>query len=144
METGWPAGVWDYCAAFASDMCKDGARSQINHPRAGSVQLTDQLGYAMASGFRVGTVWPAAVLALVCHWCDGANVKIDERNGQLTQRKGRASRREGRYAKFWEEQLFVPIMHLALVPPSSQNILFLTRDDLSLLVTLHGKEPLRD
>lgn len=71
-------------------------------------------------------------------------MKIDERNGQLTQRKGRASRREGRYAKFWEEQLFVPIMHLALVPPSSQNILFLTRDDLSLPVTLHGKEPLRD
>lgn len=53
-------------------------------------------------------------------------MKIDEGNGQLIQRKGRASRREGRYANFWEEQLFLPIMHLALVPPSSKNMLFLT------------------
>lgn len=99
-------------------MHKDGARRQITDPCAGSVQQTDHLGYPVATEFRVKAVRPAAVLALVCRWCDRANVKTDKKN----ERKSRAIRREVRYAQFWGEQLFVPIMHLALVPPFSQDM----------------------
>lgn len=132
METAWTAGVWDCC-----DVHKDGTRRQITDPCAGSVQQTDHLGYPMATGFRIKTVRPAAVLALVCHCCDGANKK----NGQLIQRKSRAIRREVRYAQFWEEQLFVPVMHLSLVPPFNQDVF---QDKTSLPGTLPGKGPLRD
>jgi len=79
IETGWAADVQDCCAAYASEVCKDGSRNQITPPCAGSVRWTDQLGYPMASEFRVQTVQLADTMALVCSY------GVMEPTGRLTR-----------------------------------------------------------
>lgn len=118
-------------------MHKDGARRQITDPCAGSVQQTDHLGYPVATEFRVKAVRPAAVLALVCRWCDQANVKTDKKN----ERKSRAIRREVRYAQFWEESY---LCQLFTWPSCHHSARTCSVYKISLPGTLPGKGPLRD